>query len=346
MKLILPEILKMEDFRQTCPSVPKFIESSLNIPNNAIFSGPPGCGKTFLARLIAGKLLNIEKAKLPTFLQLPKHENYYETNISDENGVAAAKDFIKNIERIISNRADDTPIIFVQEEAQGYTYEAKNALLHLFQRKDEQFKTVYFFQTTSEYDKLVDVKRLKNAYLRRFIQISFNPLTETRGIKYINEVAKLNSKPIPENIAKKIYSISGGSPGVINTEIEKYYIGGILQEDEKEEVHNNDTFMNFIISSAEKLSQETTISMITLSKNLDNLLEKNGGSWEKLRNSFNWYLLFTLKNDPKMDLDKVKVSEAFFRILKTPVIDTGIGSIDFHHRTMEMILAYKKIYYP
>lgn len=156
------------------------------IPHTMLFSGPAGCGKTTLARIIA-KLVDCGKRDIR------------EINCADFRGIDTIRD--------IRSRMNLAPIsgssrVYIIDECHMLTKEAQNSCLKMLEDTPSH---VYFLLATTEPNRLI--KTIRN----RGTEISVKSLTKTQLSKLVSSVLKKENKKLTASVITKIVENSEGS---------------------------------------------------------------------------------------------------------------------------------------
>jgi DNA polymerase III delta prime subunit len=113
-----------------------YFSSLTNIPNNLLFIGRPGCGKTTLAKILAKKF---------------SPNSYIYINASDENGIDIVRNKISDF--ISTMSIDGNQKIVILDECDGLTHAAQNALRGVI---EEYLDDVKFILTGNYKHKLIE----------------------------------------------------------------------------------------------------------------------------------------------------------------------------------------------
>jgi replication factor C small subunit len=160
---------------------------SKSIPH-LLFAGPAGTGKTCCAIALARELFGSHW-----------HENFQETNASDERGIDVVRGRIKDFARVRPIGAE-FKIVFL-DESDSLTPEAQQAL----RRTIEKFSDVCRFILSCNYsNKIIDPIQSRAAVFR------FRRLEKDDVAGYLGRIAEGEKLKIGEGAFDAIYEISGG----------------------------------------------------------------------------------------------------------------------------------------
>lgn len=163
------------------------LEGSKEIPQVYLFSGPTGCGKTTLARILA-KAVGSEDSDIR------------EVNTADFRGIDTVREMIKT-SRFHSIGGGSRAWII--DEAHKMTNDAQNALLKLL---EDSPKDAYFFICTTEPEKLLTTIR------GRCIDLPVKLLNETQMQKVLKRIVRAEGKQITISVYEQIIQDSFGHP--------------------------------------------------------------------------------------------------------------------------------------
>jgi len=161
-----------------------------------LFAGPAGVGKTTSALCLARELFGEYW-----------HQNFQETNASDERGINVVRNKIKNFARTKAI-GGDFKIIFL-DEADALTSDAQNAL----RRTMELFaRTCRFILSCNYSSKIIEPIQSRCAVFR------FGPLSEEAILKMIEKMSENENLNLTESGKKAIiYVAEGDMRKAINT---------------------------------------------------------------------------------------------------------------------------------
>ena len=156
-------------------------------PHTYLFTGPPGCGKTTLARIVANKL-NCSTNDL------------IEINISNNRGIDSAREIINTMKFKPLNGAVR---VFLLDEVHKSTNEFQNALLKAL---EEPPSHVYFILCTTDPQKLLLTVR------NRCAVFSVSKLLPQKLTRYLMRFCKQNKIDATKEILTAVSKESEGCP--------------------------------------------------------------------------------------------------------------------------------------
>lgn len=157
------------------------------VPHALLFHGASGCGKTTLARIVAGRLGCIDN-------------EFYEIDSASYRGI----DSIREIRKLMMLR----PLagkckVWLLDEIHQASKDAQNALLKAL---EDTPKHVYFMLATTEPNKLLDT------VVGRCMQFSVGPLPDRGMMKLLQRILVEEGKEAPEEVLNSITKESLGRP--------------------------------------------------------------------------------------------------------------------------------------
>jgi DNA polymerase-3 subunit gamma/tau len=157
------------------------------VPHAMLFSGPPGCGKTTTARILAKRYLKCK----PLGLQ--------ELNIGNLTTV----DTIRKIEAEMQLGAMEGPVrVYILDETQAMRREAQAALLKPLEEPPDH---VYFFLCTT------DPQKLSKPIRSRCTKVRLLPVDADAMLELLKNVRKVERVRVSDDVLDKIVEVADGS---------------------------------------------------------------------------------------------------------------------------------------
>lgn len=165
-----------------------FKKKKEDIPHSYILVGPPGCGKTTMARII-GNMLGCKDA------------GFREYDAATDRGIDSIRGIQQDAQLL---PLDGNILVFFFDECHQITGPAQEAMLKLLEDPPEH---VYVILATTEPEKL------KPTVIRRCTQVKVSPLNRVTMIEMLEQIAEAEGKTISPKVLSRINAVAWGSPG-------------------------------------------------------------------------------------------------------------------------------------
>jgi DNA polymerase-3 subunit gamma/tau len=168
-------------------SLTKMLSDKTKCPHSFLLTGPTGCGKTTLARIIANQLGC-------------SGMDFKELNTADMRGIDTIRDIIKNS---TYKPIESECIVYLIDEAHKLTNDAQNALL---KRLEEPSPYLYFILATTEPQKLIDTIK------GRCVSFAVKTLNESQLMQLLRRVVREENETLEKEVFEQIVLDSLGHP--------------------------------------------------------------------------------------------------------------------------------------
>jgi len=189
-----------------------------------IFAGPPGTGKTTLARVASAHLLcNDDQEDLKDMVLSDEHPDVYEINCAVNNGVDHIRENVVQLSRLAPTLGKYK--IFILDEAQMLTTQAQTSLIKLTEEPPAYVK--FFFCTT-------DPHKILRAIHTRCQTFLMKKLTKQNLVELLTEVCEKENLVYDEEALNLIATDAEGSARTALSILEQASYKDISEENIRE----------------------------------------------------------------------------------------------------------------
>jgi len=168
-------------------SLKRMLENVETCPHSFLFTGPTGCGKTTIARIVANELGAVGN-------------DFRELNTADFRGIDSVREMRKQSQyKPLEGRCR----VWIIDECHKLTNDAQNSMLKLL---EDTPKHVYFILCTTDPQKLL--KTIKN----RCTQIQVTPLSDRQMTSLLVRTVKAEKESLDKVVYDSIVRDSFGLP--------------------------------------------------------------------------------------------------------------------------------------